>query len=348
MNNEIIDALVYSNLKNNLQGPTLNKMSSVIISSPGKSINETLDNLLTDTIIKRACCNNHNRIGNEKLDKYVVNVRIPIPKDYDFSNVSDIQAQLYKKFGYIDKPVYVPASMCNKLNGTYDYNSNQCQDFMNTYCNTMNDFYQKEIDKHGGKYSDDEFYNYKPECGCYSKQPSYITGSGVPAVCYAPGCDPSNNNVFVDTNSRKGCSVTICQTNLDTSGLAAGGNVNINSKVAQQCGNQINKDLIDDKKADPTITPGTPTIEPSTDPITDPITDSTIKSDDITTDTINNTTNEETDTTELSFLDNLIEKINNKKTKNNETDETNIILYLTIGCILFIILIIILIIVFKK
>jgi hypothetical protein len=149
-------------------------------------------------------------------------------------------ADTWKKFGYIDKTITVPKSMCGNLGGTFDYNSNPCQDFMALYCNNVKAFYKDEVTTLGGKYSDDEFASYKPECACYGDQPPYLTGA-LPAVCFAPGCDPNNNQVFQDTNSRKNCTVTICQSNFNASGLSAGGNANINSKVNQQCGNQINK-----------------------------------------------------------------------------------------------------------
>lgn len=297
---QILDALIYSDIKNNIIGSDLNKITARISTVPNSNELEHLDDILKDTVIKRACCINHGRQGNETLENYIVDVRIPIPKDFDFSKVNETKAKLYKKFGYIDKSVYVPKSICeNYDNGNYNYNNNKCQDFMYLYCENSKKFYKDEITKLGGSPSDDEFYYYKPECACYADQPSYITGS-VPPTCYAPGCDPNNNRVFQDTNSRKGCSVTICQTNLNTSGLEAGGSVSINSKVSQACGNQLNQDVpVDETYPEPdknkeAVEPIEPTIKPK------PITPST---DNTTNDTTTNDSNiKELDKKKLSIV----------------------------------------------
>lgn len=239
MSNNTIDALVYTGIQNNLTNGQLNSsgLSTKIVPTDPSQTGQFLNGILNQTTIKRACCNNLNRPG-VTTDNFPVTVRIPIPANYDFG--SNPLADTWKKFGYIDKTITVPKSMCGNVGGTFDYNSNQCQDFMALYCNNVKAFYKDEVATLGGKYSDDEFANYKPECACYGDQPPYLTGA-LPAVCFAPGCDPNNNQVFQDTNSRKNCTVTICQSNFNASGLSAGGSANINSKVNQQCGNQINK-----------------------------------------------------------------------------------------------------------
>lgn len=282
-----LDSLVYSGIKNNLSGNDLTTVTSRITVPPNMSETEYLTKLLDKTTIKRACCINNGRSGVSG-DNFIVPVRIPIPKDFDFSQVSEPRASLYRKFGYIDKSVYVPKALCNTLDGNYNYNTNQCQDFMYLYCENVKKMYRDEIAAIGGNYNDDEFYAYKPECACYNRQPSYIVGSGIPPSCYAPGCDPNNNNVFMDTNSRKGCNVTICQTNLDTSGLSAGGTVTINSKVSQQCGNQLQDTGAQTTTSPPEVTPPPPppiipqpiTPPPPPEPITPPSDDIISDNDD--------------------------------------------------------------------
>lgn len=233
------DPLIYSSLTNNLTDDQLNStgLATKIVSPDPSQTASYLNSMLNKTVIKRACCINKNRPGST-LTKFPVTVRLPIPPNYDFG--SNPLADTWKKFGYIDKTIYVPQEMCSTLDDTYDYNTNQCQDFMALYCNNVKAFYKDEVKSMGLSYNDDEFAKYKPECACYGDQPKYLTGS-LPPVCFAPGCDPDNNEVFQDTNSRKSCTVTICQSNFDANGLSVGGNANINSKVSQQCGNQINQ-----------------------------------------------------------------------------------------------------------
>jgi hypothetical protein len=239
---ETVDALVYASIPNNLSGNQLNSSglaTKLTISDPQET-NKILSEMLDETTIKRACCINKNRAGNTS-DKYPVTVRIPTPKDYQYG--SNPLSEVWQKFNYIDKTVYIPASMCDELNTStgkqYDNTTQTCQDFMALYCANVNAFYTDEVNTLGTPYSDDEFANYKPECACFAETPSYIQGAIAPA-CWAVGCDPNSATAFLDTHSRTPCDVTICNSNFNAAGLSVGGSANINSKVTQQCGNQIN------------------------------------------------------------------------------------------------------------
>mgnify|MGYP007013242671 CR=1 FL=1 len=260
MSNNYIDALVYSGIKNNLSLTDLNTtgLSTRIVAPDPSQTTQYLDRMLDKTTIKRACCVNMGRPGIT-TSNFDVTVRLPIPTNYDFTG--NPLSDTWKKFGYIDKTVSVPSSMCSGLDGTYNYNSDKCQDFMALYCNNVKAFYKNELSSTGGSYNDDEFSKYKPECSCYGDQPPYLTGALAP-VCFAPGCDPNNSKVFQDTNSRQGCAVTICQSNFNAAGLTAGGAVSVNTKVQQTCGNQINQ---------PTATTNPASITPVTSIQTQPV-----------------------------------------------------------------------------
>lgn len=230
--NNIMDALVFSQIENKLDD--LNKTTvNPNITKDG------LNNILNKTTIKRACCINKNRVGTTG-DSYTVSVRIPTPANFDYNKQGNSAiSAVWKKFNYIDKPVSVPASMCDSVPG-YDYTTDKCRDFMSLYCNNVKSFYITELAQAGGSYSDDEFVKYKPECACFIDQPSYITGSA-PAVCFAPGCDANRNDVFIDQASRQGCSLTICNSVINIDNIKAGRDANINTKIEQNCGNTIGK-----------------------------------------------------------------------------------------------------------
>ncbi len=133
MSEETVNALVYAAILNNLtsaQLQTSGLATRFTINNPAET-EEILSEMLDETTIKRACCINKNRSGNTS-DKYPITVRIPIPNEYDYG--SNPLSETWKKFNYIDKTVYVPASMCDTLDGTYDNNTQTCQDFMALYC----------------------------------------------------------------------------------------------------------------------------------------------------------------------------------------------------------------------
>ena len=240
---EPIDALVYASIKNNLTTQQLSDagMTSRFTVPSGSTLPRFMNDILSNTTIKKACCLKSGRDGNTD-DKFSVRVKIPVPKNYNFNDASE--PDIWKKFGYIEKTVNVPKTMCTAptLDVTYGYNEDICQKFMPLYCENVKNFYKDELESIGKKPDPTEFAKYSPECACYADRPKYLQkGGALPAICFADGCDTSNNNVFIDTASRKPCSVTICQSNLDLDSLKAGGNVNVNSKVTQQCGNQLNQ-----------------------------------------------------------------------------------------------------------
>jgi len=251
---EIKDAFIYSKIKNNL---TDNEFTDSTLASKlsnkidMKNYKKELDNILDMTTIKRACCVNHKRDGVTG-DSYKVNVRIPIPTNHDFTTTAPHISQLQKKFGYIDKIIDVPKTLCDKIG--YDYYSDKCDIFMDTYCNNVKSQYQDELSKINEKYNDNEFSYYKPECSCYGNIPDPIAKSGynIAKNCYMPNCDVGNMNVFLDRGSRQPCNATICSAINQIAGSEAGKDIVFNTKIQQTCGSGIS--TITQPTPEPTIT----------------------------------------------------------------------------------------------
>lgn len=174
-------------------------------------IKNSLNNILSNTTIKRACC-----LGGTDPNNFKVNVRIPIPSDYSVSGVPKINTDI----GYIDHVVTVPSSMCKNLpikdeslanytkSSKTDSTYNQaCDDFYSVYCANMKAFYNDENESvYAGKSPDLEKFaaSYKPECACYIQD----VPKGVP---YSPlclmytNCTAANNDagsVYLDPVSR--------------------------------------------------------------------------------------------------------------------------------------------------
>jgi hypothetical protein len=236
----VIDALAASSIQNNLSSDqlTASGISTNYTPPTGVSYTDNLNNILNYTTIKRACCVNKGRLGSTTTT-YPVTVRIPTPTGYVYDN-NDPRTTVWQKYGYIDKTINIPDALCSTYAPNYQYGTDKCDNFMGLYCKNIWNFYTDEVSQAGSVISDDEFAQYKPECACYMPQPSYITGAVAPA-CWAPGCDPNNNQCYQDANSRQKCSVTICTSNFNASSINAGGATTINSKVTQECGNQVNQ-----------------------------------------------------------------------------------------------------------
>ena len=101
----IIDALIYSNIKNNLPNDVMNNIiKSRGISSSGSRSgnNDKFNQILSNTTIKRACALNRQGIPRNENEKNSlgVDVRIPIPKGYN--SADDDNPILHTKYNYVD------------------------------------------------------------------------------------------------------------------------------------------------------------------------------------------------------------------------------------------------------
>lgn len=249
------DSLALTSIKNNLTSTeNLADLKSSILLSRYSALSdaqakEILDKVMTNTTIKRACCLNS---GN---GPYPVRVRIPIPypeTSDEYKNLPDFN----KKFGFIDKIIYVPASLCQNLDSpdgkvTYKkpdrldsvYNR-QCDDFYKLYCDNMLNFF---IDENKQVYPatspDPDVFakDYKPECACYNLNTDFPKGVPISAKCLMyTGCSEERNDnglVYLDPDSRKKCegNYNICSQVIELGGLSAGGNINISPALRNQC-----------------------------------------------------------------------------------------------------------------
>lgn len=274
--NNTIDALIYSQIKNNLPNA---EMSNIVrnynLSSDGTNTgnNNTLNNILSNTTIKRACALNRQGIPitNDDKNKLGVNVRIPIPSEYNIND--DDNSILHEQFGFIEKKVYIPDSMCKPYDIGYTDTNNI---FYEVYCaNILNNFIQEN-----GSFDPILWSKYKPECACFGQpDPSYEKVAQ--RTCYMSGCTQDSGkhkNVYLDKRSQvePTCTTTICNAINQISGANVGKDINYHSQIIQQCGQspitqgqddaakKIQEQVLDKIKS-PSPTP-TPTPPPSPTP----------------------------------------------------------------------------------
>lgn len=308
MSENIIDALVYSSMNNNI--------SETDWSAINPDFRE-LTQILDKTTAKRLCCMNKGLSGNENKSSFTVKVRLPLPKDI---NGLDLE----KKYGYYDKEITVPASICNLPElSNYKYTgeggNTTCDKFYKGYCeNILNDYKKLSgADKDPNKFDMNEFNKFKPECACYTPAPS-----GLPSEmkqfthCWLSAC---NTSPYRPSNLRDDCKFDIqqCIQNVTTNI----GSVD-SSQVAIQKANLINNC----SKSTSTSSSST-----SSDTSNVPISNTTGNT---TSETSNNTTSQSTGNT-------------TSETPNNATSQSSLSqknkILIGVGLIVFIVIIIVMI-----
>lgn len=196
-------------------------------SNSAQSISDGIETILSETPIKLSCCKRPSITNNSPT---TINVRVPVNPTIKSINPNT------EKFNFQYSRIEIPENSCpvNLYSGSPD-----CDNFYGLYCdNIINYMREQNINV------DTELLNYAPECACYAPQTKEQAGypPSTPSVCYKNGCDmTSNPNVYLDPNSRDGnsqktCSLTICNSINDFSGLTAGGAVNISPQTKNQCG----------------------------------------------------------------------------------------------------------------
>ena len=252
------DALIDTSIKNNLTNPQQLRYWRNSILMAGRNIRDDniardiLDRTLSNTTVKRACC--LGAASSTDPRSFAVQVRIPIPRD--FNDLSDTN----RDFGFIDKIVNVPRTMCDSLQDSTGNNvryarpnrsdttySRPCDDFYKLYCENMLAFYVDEYKRaHPGQKIDSELFatEYKPECACFNVNSDFPPNVPLSPRClqYA-GCrnDLSDQGlVYLDFRSRDRCpeNITICSQVIDLSNTTAGGNINISAELQNTCGGQ--------------------------------------------------------------------------------------------------------------
>ena len=224
-----IDALVFTEIKNNVtDNASLDDFQQKFGLNTTKvdEIRPQLDDILTRTTIKRACCLNKGKTGTSS--PYIINVRIPVPNSHNFSK--ETNADLNKKFNFIEKPVSVQDKFCPD---GYTYKSNKCNNFYGLYCANIRSFYNTQTN---GNWNDLEFSKYKPECACYNREQAAMKGiNGAQNNCFMPGC-LEGTGAYLDPTSKDPCSATICSQLIDMNNLKIGGTANIKLNLQNSCG----------------------------------------------------------------------------------------------------------------
>jgi len=202
-------------------------------------IEQLFANLLSQSTIKRACCMGYNSNTNDTKN-FETSVKIPFVEELATHSgaTSDIIAN-WRKLGYISKTVLIPKSMCpagysRPARGNRD--STPCDTFMRAYCENAKEMYNADIIDISGTYSENEYMNITPECGCFADRLKEY-GGNPPPLCYSPRCSFSNT-VYPDQNSRAqgGCPVNQCVSilNLATT-TSLGGQATIKPVNDQSC-----------------------------------------------------------------------------------------------------------------
>lgn len=282
-NNEYtpLNALVYTSIQNNI--PQNDARFSTLIAklglnSPSAEVTESeINNILSETTIKRACClaNQYgDGWGNASDDGnyFKIDVKIPTPgENYPYSETQ--QGLTQKKFGYIDSTIYVPKNMCASVGidlSTPNNNWGTCDSFYETYCENQKYFYNLE---NSGEYDSEEFYYYSNyECPCFAdyppgffNNPAAENGGG---VCYLPNCSKNTGGqlIYFDAASRAVndvCTANICsQINTVVAAEAMGqGTINISSENSMKCGLQAPTKKTQSSRTISQQTTGTSTIQ---------------------------------------------------------------------------------------
>ena len=198
--------------------------------------------LLSNTTLKRACCRTTKRTGD-----FDVEVRLPLQRTPEQIGTNPISKDLYEKFGYYDKSIKVPLSICSQLDTAdvkWTPGSPQCDIFYNLYCrNALNEFQSK----YGTTVTPDiqeKFDAYKPECVCYVMKSAVQKelSANLNPVCMFPKCKGGRESLYLDPASRlkTDCQVSNCVQIVATAIGKVGGNVNqgdINANMT--CGNEL-------------------------------------------------------------------------------------------------------------
>lgn len=242
------DALVYSGNTNILiDDAMLSNMTGdagFITGNTNNDRKKSVENLLSYTNLKRACCL---RKGNESTLK--LNVRLPI--SIPDTSLSGFRKDVNAKIQYTDKTIDVPLSMCDQLDdmgtgekwGPIKSGSSPhrlCDKFYEVYCKNNLEELKKE---YGNNVPYEIWTAFKPDCACYGPMDAIkkiAADHGHVPKCYHTKCR-EKPDVYIDPDSRSGkCDSTICA-NIANNIVQGnvGGDFRTNIDADMTCGPQI-------------------------------------------------------------------------------------------------------------
>lgn len=241
------DALSLATMQNNLNSsdlPDLNQYIGTSFTTFNNSTQQFLNNTLTDTQLKRACC-----LANPITTN--TNVRIPLFPEIEGEIEANpsVYGESELQYGYFDRPTEMPVpNMCpsgyDMINNPTQETYTNCDTFFKVYCSNIIKEFQNE-NPQGFDYL--KFSYYKPECACFVPIPNWLKNldANIAPKCLYPGCNAGGNssggsgNVWLDHVSKaSNCDLTICQANINISGTEAENDISIQNKIEQECGRQ--------------------------------------------------------------------------------------------------------------
>jgi hypothetical protein len=184
---------------------------------------KAFDELLKSSPLKTGCCFRNN---NDDSQRNVL-VRIPLNPN------ENVDSQL-KKFDFKFKSLTIPKNSCPTK---FYAGSNDCNTFFDVYCtNLVNEFNKLNLPL-------DNFTKYAPECACYAPKTKVqeIYPETTPPSCYKTNCDNIINPIaYIDPISRNNqCNLTVCNNIFNANNITAGGNVSIDAKLENACGDNL-------------------------------------------------------------------------------------------------------------
>ena len=225
---------IYSNLTNSITDKvqlnnigtshynTFNKIVSDYNPNDTDTTKKVFDEILKETPLKMGCCF---RKLNDNAARSVL-VRTPLdPENTD---------ETFKKFDFQFESMKIPENTCPV---DYYADSDNCNAFYDVYCANVIDAFNKQ------KLSVDDFLTYAPECACYAPKTDAQAAypDVTPPACYKDGCQLGNAS-YLDTVSRNTpCDLTVCSNIFNVSNITAGGNVTIDPKLENTCGDYLPK-----------------------------------------------------------------------------------------------------------
>lgn len=205
--------------------------------------------LLTKAPLKTACCFR----AKDNNSQTSVLARVPLNPNEDVD-------PLFKNFDFKLKSLNIPENAC-----PVDYygGSTNCNAFFDVYCkNVVNEFNKLNL-------TADKFIYYAPECACYAPKTKIqeIYPENTPPACYKTNCDNIIDPIaYVDPISRNNpCDITVCNNVFNASNIKAGGNITIDAKLENICGNKMpsedtkNTNQIDTENNNDHVVPSTET-----------------------------------------------------------------------------------------